>query len=382
MKLRIVTAAIVVLLGLGILYIVMPPLPSETGGGDFFAYWSASYLLSRGRDFADDANLLEIEKEYTGWGGDIVLKTWNPPWVLAWLLPLILVEFRHAARLWFIINFFLLYISIASLWRLEITKPASRRWLWLAILIAVLFPSTLLVFLFGQMGIVVLASLVGFIVLYRASYDMVAGAVLSFAMVKPHLVFITVPLLLLVSAKERRWRVLLGFTLVLSLSSLAVLILRPESIDDYMSSTASSELLYWENPTLPAVLHLITGWLWFRLIGLVILPVAIYLWFSQEGRISLSNLVNISLLASIIAAPFAWSYDFVVLLLPMIRILLWMIEGAVSRLESALMAGALVILYGVYYYQRIQSPNEIYFAWVPLIIAGLYTWVWLRSRYI
>ena len=130
MKLSTVIVTIVVLLVLSLLYIIAPALTSNTGGRDFFAYWSAAYLLSQGRDFADDANLLEVEREHTGWTGDVVIKTWNPPWVLAWLLPLTLLKFQHAARLWFIINLFLLYVGIAFYWRMKTTSfpgPVGER---------------------------------------------------------------------------------------------------------------------------------------------------------------------------------------------------------------------------------------------------------------
>lgn len=380
MKLRYALAAAIAIFGVALLFSAVAQLPDGIGEHDFVAYWSASHLLSQGRNFADEANLLEIETEHAGWTADYALKTWNPPWVFSWLLPLAQVSFHRAASLWLVVNFLLLFFGVTLIWHLYSSKADGRYSLLILLLVAALFPATILVLIYGQMALLVLASLAGFSALYRESRDTAAGAALSFSMVKPHLVFVTVPLLLLVSIRERRWRVVLGFCLVLVISSLVVLVLRPESIEDYRTSTTSDALLKWVNPTVPALLYSATGQLWLRLVGIILLPAAIFLWYSRKGHIALSDLVDMSLLASVIAAPFAWSYDFAVLLLPILRVVLWVVEGKISRLESVLVGAVVVTVYIVNYCLRMLSPSEEFYFWIPLVIAGLYLWVWLRAK--
>ncbi|MFW5942905.1 MAG: hypothetical protein ACOCXI_13980, partial [Chloroflexota bacterium] len=40
---------------------------------------------------------------------------------------------------------------------------------------------------------------------------------------------------------------------------------------------------------------------------------------------------------------------------------------------------ALVVTYVAYYYQRIATPSELYFFWVPVVIAVIYGWVAWRT---
>lgn len=370
----------VFLFGIYILSSILPSLPSSTGKLDFRAYWSASFLLSRGENFADDDLLLQVEKSETGWNQDWTLRTWNPPWVLAWFIPFTLVNFEKAANLWLAVNFLLLFVSVVIIWRINAAKLRTLRLFWLPILAAIFFPATILVFIYGQVGILLLGGLVGFLFLYRESHDFSAGAVLSLAMVKPHLVYITIPLIFLVALKERRWKVLLGFGLALLISSIIVLLFRPASVEDYVSGSTGVGLLNWANPTLTSFLHLKLGLLWVRLIGILLLPMAALLWYRYGNRITLAELVDISILVSVITAPFGWSYDFVVLLLPLVRIWLWVIEGALSKLESAAIVVLLVTMYLLFFRQRLQTQDELNYFWVPLMIAVLYGWVWHRKR--
>jgi hypothetical protein len=377
---RWILVAAVLLLGIYIWSDILPDLPSNTGKLDFRAYWSASFLLARGENFADEELLLQVEKAETGWTRDWTLKTWNPPWALAWFIPLTLVNFERAADLWMVANFLLLFVSVAIFWRIYATKQRTQRLFWLPIVAAALFPSAILVFIYGQVGFLVIGSLVGFLLLYRHSHDLSAGALLSVAMVKPHLVYITIPLIILGTLKERRWKVLLGFGLTLLISLIIVLSFRPTFVEDYLSGTTGEGLLNWENSTLTTYLHLRLGWPWIRFIGILLLPLAVVLWARYGNRITLGELVDLTILVSVITAPFGWSYDFVVLLLPLVRILLWVVEGALGKLESAAIVALMVTMYLLYFRQRLQTRSEMEYLWIPLMIAVLYGWVWYRNR--
>ena len=66
-----------------------------------------------------------------------------------------------------------------------------------------------------------------------------------------------------------------------------------------------------------------------------------------------------------------------VLLLPLCQVLAWLLMPIVKGLETVLISSFLLIMYGLYYYQRVISPSELYFFWVPLVIAGIYGWLFL-----
>jgi hypothetical protein len=156
-------------IGLGVLIVLVAHalmgLPPETGKIDFRAYWSASYLLARGANFADESSLLAAQRELTGFDSDYAMKTWNPPWILVWLLPFTWVGFDVGATLWLMTNVGALLLSIVASWRM-LWPPdiKTRRLLWLPVLVAILFPSTIVTLVFGQVNLMVLCGIVGFLV--------------------------------------------------------------------------------------------------------------------------------------------------------------------------------------------------------------------------
>lgn len=367
---------LVLLLGYG-----LGLLPARAGKVDFRAYWSASYLLAHGGNFADDDQLMTVQRELTDFDVDYAMKTWNPPWVLVWLLPYSWVEFDTAVNFWLLTNICVLFFSVVMSWHLNF--PASGpgiRSLWMPFLAALLFPSTIVALMFGQVNLLVLGGLVGFLVFFARNQELWAGLALALTTFKPHLVYLTLPIILLHLVWRRQWLTLVTFFSFLALSMGVILLLRPTFWDDYFQSTITGNLFAWETATLTTFLSLKTGWHWVRLLGLGLLPLVLVGWFYNKQRLPIIVLVEITVLLSVITMPFGWSYDFVVLLLPLMRVLAWLKEATLSGVERFGVLGTLVVTYLVYHYQRMGGPSELYFFWVPLVIALLYGWMAWRSK--
>jgi uncharacterized membrane protein YczE len=114
--------------------------------------------------------------------------------------------------------------------------------------------------------------------------------------------------------------------------------------------------------------------------GLMVLPLAVFVWWRQRDGIDIHDLVDVTLLVSMMFAPFGWSFDFVVLLLPVVRMVVWIFRDGFGRFESITLISVLLIVYGLSLYQRfLPQPEEAYFFWIPFAIAGLY--LWIRVRY-
>lgn len=370
------------LLGGFLLVVGLGRLPTRAGKVDFRAYWSASYLLSQRENFASDDRLMEVQQEHTGWNTDYAMKTWNPPWVLVWLLPYASLEFNHAANVWLFTNIFALFFSVVSGWRIYATQSPEQRWIWLPLLAAVLFPSTIVAMIYGQVNLAVLASLLAFLTLYQRSHDFAAGLALSVTTLKPHLLYLTLLVIMLDAFHKRRWGVFAGLLSSLGVSTLVVFLLRPSFVAEYLASNTGNNLLAWETATLATFLSIQLGWVWVRFIGIVLLPVIAVWWIRNKDRLPFMTFVNVTLLLSIITMPFGWSYDFVVLLLPLMNILLWIVSSRSGlHLLDRLVAAALLLgMYLVYYYQRILTPSELFFYWIPVVIAGIYFWLYRRSH--
>jgi hypothetical protein len=375
---------ILIVLGLFTLFLAgfyLIDLPQNMGALDFRAYWSASYLLSQSENFSDDQLLLQVQKEFVALDEDFPIKTWNPPWVLLWVLPYAVLPFSLATKLWLLTNMLLLMFGILAAWSLVIeSQPKLKSWVWLPLLAAIFFPSTIVALLFGQVNLLVFAGLVGFLFFYYRNQDVLAGFSLAFAMTKPHLVYLALPIIFLFVIRERRWWVLVVFSLALIISTAVVFLLRPTFIGEYLSSTTGGNLFAWESATLTTYLSIAWGWPWVRLLGLLLVPVVMIAWFFWRDRLNMLLWVEITVLLSVITMPFGWSYDYVVLLLPLCQIFAWLLIPIVKKREAILISFFLLIMYGLYYYQRIVSPSELYFFWVPLVIAGSYGWLFYRYQ--
>ncbi len=119
-----------------VIVLAMPsPLLRGVGESDFRAYWSASYLLTRGENFADPQRLFAVERGFTGWRENYPMVTWNPPWLLVILAPLTLVSFRQAVWWWLLTNVALAFSSSLVIWNLSVSQANVRRFIWLPLLI-------------------------------------------------------------------------------------------------------------------------------------------------------------------------------------------------------------------------------------------------------
>lgn len=242
------------------------------------------------------------------------------------------------------------------------------------------FPSTIVALLFGQVNILVFTGLVGFLFFYARNQDVLAGLSLAFTMTKPHLVYLALPIIVLFMIRERRWCALVAFSLMLIGSTAVVFLLRPTFLGEYLASNTGGNLFAWETATLTTYLSLTLGLPWVRLIGVLLVPGIMVAWFFWCDKLTMLLWVEITVLLSVITMPFGWSYDYVVLLLPLCQILAWLLMSIVTKREAALISIILLIMYGLYYYHRVITPSELYFFWVPLVIAGIYGWLFYRNQ--
>ena len=270
----------------------------------------------------------------------------------------------------------IMLISAGSIfsWLACVENKKVKQFAWLAPLIAIFFIPTLTALYMGQVNTLVFFGLALYLFLQQKGHQLGAGGTLSLTMVKPHLVYITIPILLLRALFNGNWRLLAGFASVLLLLTGVALGLRPSFPLDYASSVGNGDLLAWITPTLGGILDLAFGWRWAKLMGIVILPLAIWIWWRYRDKVNTPELVQISLLASVITAPFGWAYDVVVLLIPLIQIIVWMVERRFSPKQTAGLALALLFMDILIVWQR-NSHNRAgdeQFFWVPLIISIIY----------
>lgn len=361
--------------------ILMPsPLPDQLTTYDFQAYWGASHLLSHSDNFTDTDLMLALERSATGFNQDVPLFAWNPPWFLAWFLPLGILGFERASWLWFLVNLGLVFASATMLWRVFASRTETMRRLWLGLIVSFLFLPTLTTLLVGQIAALILFGLAAFLFLDKHDRPFLAGAALALTTAKPHVIYLTLALVLLDLVYRRKWRTIAGFITPILAGTIVTFLLRPSFLADYASLMSGSQLLQRTVvPTPVAYLANVANQPWLRYIGLLILLFSLTVWWRhrrQPDAIDRQRLVVFTLILSLLTTPYAWSFDFILFLVPAIQLVIWLVEGSIPRIHAIFIVGLFVASNVVVFYQRsIQVPEKEFF-WFPLVLTALYAWGW------
>jgi hypothetical protein len=227
----------------------------------------------------------------------------------------------------------------------------------------------------GQVNTLVLLGIALFLFFSRSDRDFAAGAALALTTIKPHLVIITLPLLLLHVTWQRRWHVLAGFLTALAACALVLFLLYPPWLLSFLQVITSGMSGFREAPTISGLLvhaqiyafGAVGKWLWF--LGLC---GAVALWWRTRQQLDERILIDLSLLAGMILAPVGWSYDQVMLLVPVMHILEWMSNNALGRRYVLILMSVLIAADLLSFYQRTWGESEVWFFWLPMVLTVVY----------
>jgi hypothetical protein len=290
---------------------------------DFTEYWSASRLVLAGKNPYSADLLWSVESLVAGWPYHQPVMMYNPPWILGFILPLGLLPNVIGRFFWLILSTTALIITSNLCWR--IYGGAEKKW-WIASLIGISFVPGLICLKVGQITPFVLLGIAGF--LYGISRErwILAGVSIYLIALKPNLVFLFWPALLLWILKEKRWLVV-GSAVTTGLAGLgAALIFNPRLLIQYLDADDAISPLLWQTPNLASGLRLIFGaehyWLQFlpALLGLIWFA---FYWKRYSHTWQWLERMPILLLVSFTLAFFSWSYDQILLIPALIQVSVW-----------------------------------------------------------
>lgn len=280
---------------------------------DYIEYWSAVNLnLKQGNPYSpQEIGALQYSLGRTE---RIPLMMWNPPWTLALFTPLGLLPYAPSRLLWYLICLFLLFVCVSWLWK---ACGGPHRFQWIAWLIGFSFGPALEALKLGQVGILMLASAVGFLYFIRREKGWAAGAVLALATIKPHILYLPLLAALGWALLERRWKVIAGFGIALLIAVGIAWLPNPALMSQYLYATTVTPPAEWNTPTLGGILRTVLGaekfWLQFvpPFSGAVWL-----LWYGLRQRKSWEWGQQLPLLVavSMATAAYGWVFDQTVLL--------------------------------------------------------------------
>lgn len=300
--------------------------PDILHGDDTVEYWAAGRLNAAGQNPYDPDRLLALEWE-AGRPLEDPLMMWNPPWLLALVMPLGLLPYPLARVLWFLLHLGIVFFASVWLGKQRGTPPLAHQGL--AILFGLSFGPTLHALKAGQVTPLMLVSLVGFLHYFRRRHWTGVGAAAALALIKPHLLYLFLAAVALDALHHRRWGVFLGFVGALALSSGLAMIANPHVWEQYIYSLTHYPPRDWATPTLGGLLRFLIGvehfWLQFLPPMFGLLWLLLY-WHRHRHDWQWERHLPLLVLVSVTTAAYGWGFDFLVALVALVPALLRLLE--------------------------------------------------------
>ena len=301
------------------------------------------------------------------------MHAWFAPTGNLILLPYTFFSFPRAVYYWLVTNIFIIFFSAILLWH------DARTHVWIPLCAFIGFSATLLSLYMGQVNTLVVLGLALFIFFDAKKRDFLAGACLVFVTTKPHLVILALPLITLNAIWHKRFKLLSGFASVLVACALILWRLYPNWLNSFWRLITSGMNGFREAPTIPGLLvHAGYGfgeWLW-----VAALMTGVIGWWKFKDKIKQRNLLDVAILAGMIVSPIGWSYDQIVLFVPLCHVLEWMANGALSKRYIFIITFTLIVTNLMSYYERTLSLSEAWFFWIPVITTIVYLFAWTRMQ--
>ncbi|MBI3169438.1 MAG: DUF2029 domain-containing protein [Chloroflexi bacterium] len=370
---------LVVLLILGIslclVWLWQISFSTNIGSGDFIGYWSATHLFVSGENPYDPALMGMVQREIeTGW--DVTIMVWNPPLLFVFLLPLGWMSFQVAKFIWMVANVAMILGS--SLMLAELYLPNDRPEIRLLFfLFSVCLPQVISGLFMGQVTFLVFFGLTVSLFLLNKGRVFWAGAALALTLIKPHLVILSLVYLLIYMARKRQFAGWFGLMTVGTACMLVLFVFRLEWIQDLLEQMKSNPT-NWFTPTLGGLVSYLGISESLRYMILLFLPLPLYLaWYRPE--IDSNRVVAFLTLLTVPLTFFGWSFDQVILLIPIAQVFAW-VGFLEKRLLKVWLTASILIALIVAILYRLSSRNDVFQIWFPFFLWLIYFAAWRLSQ--
>jgi hypothetical protein len=309
---------------------------ASLGFWDFNVFYSSAAAALHGSNF------------YTTYGAEN-LPYWYFPWLAWFFTPLALLPYPIAKILYLGLT---LISAAAVVWVLSMHfNPRTSLALQLFILSMSLL-MTMLLFIAGQMDFILAGVITATMLLLRGNRPIAAGLLFPILLFKPHVLGVFLPFLFLRGGRRYRITVLTSLV-VLSIAAFLAIPNWPGEMIRMLRTYGGRADNYWNFITLPQLLGSQENWS-----GTAHLPVSLGLFVIglliawRFRRLPLVPFLALTLAASMLCAPRAYTYNLPILMPPMIWIsanrplwgtLLWLGAG-IAALASNWSTGAYLIV--------------------------------------
>lgn len=296
--------------------------------GDTVSYWATGKLLLRGDNPYSAEEVLKIQDEV----GDLQISPLNeismnlyPPWATPFALPLGFFSYPLTRIIWFLFHAILIIISAKVTWQIY---DGPSEMLLIPFLITISFFPTMLLLGVGHNSALLLLGACGFLFFIQKressqSHYLLAGACAVLTTIRPQVLYLFLIALLFWVIHKKAWMVLLGGFLAIALLTLVSMVFDPQIISHYLITFSDYKYGTWATPTLGTVLRLIFGGEkdWLQVVPSIIgIGWVFFYWLKNKDTWDWLRQMPTLIFASVITSAYVWTYDMVVLLIPILAI--------------------------------------------------------------
>ena len=333
---------------------------------DYISYWSAAKLLVHSSSPYSLNAVFALEKS-AGFLPSHPLMMRNPPWALFLVAPLGFLSPRAGLVLW------ILTIGACIVVSVHLLNPRSKD-----NALALFFAPAIACIGSGQSSPFLLLGFALFLYFQRRQ-PFLAGAALLFLAFKPHLFLVFWAVLLAESIYQRRFRILAGFAAALAFTTGVALAVDPQVWPHYIAMLRASALDLETFPTASMIFRLLVSpnshWLLFLPSSIAILW---GLWYYARNRRAWDWTTHgmLLMLVTIMASPYGWFTDEVVLL-PCLIFALNLPQQRKYAGWLLLAANAAAIIVFTAFGASLESP---FLLWTPITWLAWFLYATRRSK--
>ena len=309
MRLQKTLNAFIILCAVGMLFVAAFVASSALKVQDMAEYWSAAHLVRQNPYSESLVTSFERSFGYSMNQPAMVIR--NPPSALFFILPFRYMSYNIAFAVWTLVSVFM----IAGCARASARFSNARENTMAPAFLCLLFGPTAALLMLGQIVVLDLLGVTLFLIMAERRRDWLAGACLSLACVKPHILLLFLIVVAFWSIKSKRWGIIASLTASLVATTLVAVLLNPHILSQYVVFAREFSGETTPYPNLGGLLYLISG---SRLLAFVPqvagLLWVLFFWRRHASDWNWKTHGMLVLLVSVASCYYSFPFDQVVLL--------------------------------------------------------------------
>jgi hypothetical protein len=338
---------------------------------DFIEYWSTSRITISGGNPYSTNDLFMAQKE----GGLEIDKPtimYNPPWLIPILIPFGYFNRSSGQLIWLFFQTAVLMFCSNRLWKLYNGKINHQ---WISWIITFTYGAAIAaVVLQGQISPLLLLGLVGFLIyIDKANKEWLAGLFAVFITIKPQVTYLFFIALLFWVISYKKWSVIISFIFGITILSAIAFLWDHQIFYQYIQCILNNTPAGWATPTIGTYLRLLFNPTEF-LISFVSLALGtvwlVYYWIRKRYSWQWKKEIPIIVFISVITSAYIWTYDMVVLLIPVIMALIWQLYE--NKKWISILLSIIYVTINVVYLRLHLIMEDSKFIWFAPVLFAWY----------